>query len=568
MNPSTAMARTLVEELLSGGVREAVVAPGSRSAPLAIALAEADERGEVRLHVRIDECSASYLALGLARASGQPVPVVCTSGTAAALFHAAVLEASQSGVPLLVLTADRPPELRGTGANQTIDQMHLYRGAVRWFSELGVAEGRDGEPSYWRSVAARALLAAADPRDPGPVHLNLAFREPLVPGDVSAQMPARGASTGDVGRTTRLMAATRPVDVSEVPLLRGRGVVLVGDGAREVDRVLELAGALGWPILSEPSGNARRGPQAIATYPLLLADEVFLAEHRPDVVLTVGRVTLSRPPLAMARWARHHVAVDSARAWSDPTRTADLLMDSVPVAAGVVDRAPERWLRSWRAADGLATGVVEAATAGRHLSEPGVARHLVARLPERAVLFVGSSRPGRDVEAFAAPREGVRVLANRGVAGIDGLVSSALGTALAHQRDGGGPAYALLGDLSLLHDSNGLVLGPDEPRPDLALVVVDNGGGGMFGTLPPYGHPAFERVFATPHGVDLVELCRACGVPAVRATGYDDLAAALAPRPGLRVVVVATDRTANATLLRSIQDDVSSALASARRTRS
>ncbi len=567
MNPSTALARTVVGELVRCGVREAVVAPGSRSAPLAIALDEADRRGELRLHMRIDERSASYLALGLARASGRAVPVVCTSGTAAAILHGAVLEASQSGVPLLVLTADRPPELRGTGANQTIDQLHLYGRAVRWFAEVGVAEGRDGEAGYWRSVASRAVLVATDDRDPGPVHLNLAFREPLVPDDDdgadAVAVAGASAAAASPGRRAamRQPAAAAALDVSEVPVLRGRGVVLVGDLAdvAEASRAVALAGALGWPVLSEPSGNARRGPNAIAAYPLLLADDAFAAEHQPDVVLTVGRVTLSRAPLAMARAAGSHVVVDRTGRWSDPTRSAAVILDQVPTVAGP-QGAPEGWLDSWRAADARAAEVIDALL-GEGLSEPAVSRLLAAALPEDAVLLVGSSRPGRDLEAFSRADACGRILANRGVAGIDGLVSSAVGAALAHQRDGGGHGYALMGDLSLIHDSNGLVISPGEPVPGLTVVVVDNDGGGIFGTLPPSRHRSFERLFATPHGLDLTALCRASGVETVDVASPAELVDGLTPRPGMRVLHVRTDRRGGADLLRVVQERVSEALA-------
>lgn len=565
MNPATALARVLVDELLRGGVTDAVLAPGSRSAPLALELADADAAGRLRLHVRIDERSAGFLAVGLSMVSGRPVPVVCTSGTAVANLHPAVLEAHHAHVRLLLLTADRPPELRGTGANQTVDQVGIFGSAVRWFVDLGVPEERPGAVGYWRSAVARALASTMD----GPVHVNVALREPLVPdGDDSWCEPFGGRRDGAPWTTVSQPNPTpfsfaRPGDGS---------VVVVGHGATAVEwcAARALSEAWGWPLLSEPTGNARAGRCAIATYPLLLADEAFRSAHPPGMVILVGKPGLSRSLLAWLAEAYQLFVVDRHDDWADPTRSASLVLPAVPVAAetlqaqdrpvGRADGGPaiadSTWLREWQAADRAARAAVDMVLDSGGTTEPRLARDLMAALPEGALLLVGSSRPIRDLEAYAVARDGVRVVGNRGASGIDGAVSTAVGAALAHD----GPAYALLGDLTFLHDANGLVLGPEEPRPDLTLVVVDNDGGGIFSTLGLAGQPDFERVFGTPHDVGLAALCAATGTAYRRLDDLADLPDALTGK-GIRVVHVRTDRSVAAALHRHLQAAVSAAIA-------
>ena len=541
MNPSTALARVLVDELVRGGVREAVLSPGSRSAPLAFALHRADVAGRLRLHVRIDERSAGFLALGLAKASGRAVPVVTTSGTATANLHPAVLEASHADVPLLLLTADRPPELRGTGANQTIDQVHLYGYAVRMFADVGAPERRAGQNAYWRALTCRALAAATGDAGTasGPVQLNLGLREPLVPEADEAWVEALDGREGGGPWTERIVAVlARPVD--DLP---GRSVVVLGDGpSGPAEQALRLAEARGWPVVAEPSSGAASSPALVPAAELVLADPGFLDAHLPDRVLVVGRPTLSRVLGRLVSAAPADV-VGAAGRWSDPAREAGRVLPGVPLpGSGPVD---DDWLPAWLAAGSQASDAltrVLAATPG--LAEPVVAREVLAAAG--GVLFVGSSKPVRDL-FLAGPRGGVRVLANRGAAGIDGTVSTALGAALADQAAGGGQAYALLGDLTFLHDSNGLVIGPQEPRPDLTIVVTNNDGGAIFGTLEqgaPGFEGAFERVFGTPHGVDLAALCAATGTPYTLAVTTAELRDALGPRSGVRVVEVRSDRKA------------------------
>lgn len=507
VNPSTALATVVVDELVRGGVREAVLSPGSRNAPLSFALHEADAAGRLRLHVRIDERTAGFLALGLAKASQTPVAVVTTSGTAAVNLHPAVVEAEYARVPLVAVTADRPAELRGVGANQTIDQVGLYGRSVLFFHDLSV----DTDPSVanWRLIVDAALAGAHG----GPVHLNVALREPLVPdGDASWPEPL----DSEIERHQHATAAWAYAPLPDGP----RTVVVAGDQALADARGLAEAGS--WPLLAEPSSGHRAGPNALATYRLLL-------EHLGgdiERVVVAGRPTLSRPVTRLL--ARHDVEVVRLR---DDPRT--------PGVTGTADRAwLSRWLDADRAARVALTDVLASEPAPTGLA---VARLLARTVPADGLLVAGSSSSIRDLDLADPWETPPVVLANRGASGIDGTVSTAVGAALAR----GGPAYALIGDLTFLHDSTGLVIGPGEPRPDLTIVVVNDDGGGLFTLLEqgaPAYDPVFERVFGTPHGVDLAALCAAGGTPYDRAASLTDLLALLDTPEGLRVVEVRTDR--------------------------
>ena len=586
MNPSTAFATVLVDELIRCGLREAVVAPGSRSAPLAMALHAASAAGRLRLHVRIDERSAGFLALGLAKASGRPAAVVCTSGTAAAHLHAAVIEADEAGVPLLVLTADRPPELRGTGANQTIDQVKLYGSAVRWFCDAGVPEDRPGQAGYWRSTACRAwALAAGDAASfPGPVHLNLPLREPLVPDSADSALnesgphepeetvagwhePLAGRAGGAPWTQVGGGDGARPRGPELTLDWAERGVVVCGDGTAFPAEVAAMAEAAGWPLLAEPSSGARHGGTALTCYQYLLDIPAFARAHRPEVIVSAGRAGLSRGQLALLRGTgggRHVVLSQGPGRWSDPARSATAVAGLVVVAGA---RAPARtspqqgWLRSWLAADSAARQAADSVLAADgSLSEPLLAREVAAALPPGGLLWVASSMPARDLDRHMTPRADVRVLASRGASGIDGLVSAAIGAALAHQAAGGGAAAALLGDLALVHDAPGLMLGPVEPRPDLCLIVVNNDGGGIFSSLEQAAFAGpFERVFGTPHGTGLRQLADAAGVPYTLLEHAGQVPDMLAGS-GLRLAEVRTDRAQGAKLRAAIGQACAAAL--------
>jgi 2-succinyl-5-enolpyruvyl-6-hydroxy-3-cyclohexene-1-carboxylate synthase len=565
VNPSTAFGVTFCDELVRCGLREVVLAPGSRSTPLAMAFANAGQQsaaqdGRLRLHVRIDERSASFTALGLAKASRRPVAVLCTSGTAAANFYPAVIEASESAVPLIVLTADRPPELRGTGANQTIDQIKLYGAAVRWFSEAGVPEARPGQAGYWRSLACRAWAHAAGLAGglAGPVHLNLPLRDPLVPGG-DAPWPESLAGRPGGEPWTRFADQGAGGGELELPWTE-RGVVVCGDGDYDALALVELAERAGWPVLAEPSSGARRGPNALAAYQYLLATPEFLAEHQPDLIVSAGRPGLSRGQTAFlgAGSARRHVVISPGPGqWADPQRAATDVATRIRLTGTPGTSGAGTWLDAWRRADEAAEKAVNAVLdAAESLTEPRLARDLVGALPGDALLWIASSQPVRDIDGGARPRADLHVLASRGASGIDGTTSSAIGAALAHD----GPAFALIGDLALVHDAAGLALGPEEPRPDLCLVVVSNDGGGIFSSLEPAAFPgSFERLFGTPHGTRLDHLAAAFGLPYQRLEHPGDLPRALRGH-GLRMVEVRTDRTAAAELRATLRTAATEAI--------
>ncbi|SEL35534.1 2-succinyl-5-enolpyruvyl-6-hydroxy-3-cyclohexene-1-carboxylate synthase [Blastococcus sp. DSM 46786] len=558
MNPSTAFARVLVDELVRGGVTDAVLAPGSRSAPLALVLAAAERDGRLRLHVRIDERTAAFLALGLAKGSGRPVPVVTTSGTATAHLHAAVLEADASGVPLLALTADRPPELRATGANQTIEQAGLYGAAVRWAADVGVPEaGREEEQNrYWRSLAAKALTIASGTlsADPGPVHLNLALREPLMPDDEPAELT--GPWAGRPGNAPWTAAQPSPGFAATAHRLPPRTLVIAGDGPLHAAPGLDET--FPWPVVAEPSSGCWGGPGALRGGVLLLGVVDWLAAHRPEHVLVIGRPTLSRPVSALL--ADPAVTVETVSAfprWADAGRSSTRVSR---VFAGFDDAGADAgWVRAWRSSADRVGAAVDAALDGAPaLTAARLARDVVAALPAGALLVLGSSTPVRDVDRLAVPRADVTVLANRGVAGIDGTVSTAVGAALVH----GGPAFALMGDLTFLHDLTGLLLGEGEPRPALTVVVPDNDGGGIFAQLEPGQdrHAAdYRRVFGTPHGRDLVTVAESLGWPATRVSTPAELQAVLG-LGGPQVVVVGTDQRAEAELAGRLRQAAAAAL--------
>lgn len=571
MNPSTAFGVTFTDELARCGLRDVVLAPGSRSTPLAMAFGALDQHGRLRVHVRIDERSASFTALGLAKSSGRPVAVLCTSGTAAANFHAAVIEAGESNVPLLVLTADRPPELRGTGANQAIDQIKLYGSAVRWFCEVGTPDsggpgpggpgfgdpGFRAEGGYWRSLACHAWAHAAGSVGglPGPVHLNLALRDPLIPDGPAEPLPGR---PDDRPWTRFPVPAAHGADVLSVPWTE-RGVVVCGDGTEPVaEELLRLAEQAGWPVLAEPSSGARRGPCAVSGYQYLMGRPEFC----PDLIVSAGRPGLSRAQQAFLGSASRQVVIAQGPGrWSDPQRSATdvaaaITLTGTPPATGHDGRRSGTWLAAWLEADRLVRGALDQVLdAEQGITEPRLARDLVTALPDGALLWLGSSMPIRDADNQMPARGDIRVLASRGASGIDGALSSAAGAALGHD----GPAFALIGDLTFLHDAPGLAIGPGEPRPDLCLIVVNNDGGGIFSTLEQAAFDGFERLFGTPHGAGVHHLAAAFGLPYHLLDHPDDLAKPLQGN-GLRIVEARTNREAGAELRARLRAAANAAL--------
>jgi 2-succinyl-5-enolpyruvyl-6-hydroxy-3-cyclohexene-1-carboxylate synthase len=517
-NRNTALASALAEELARSGVEHAVVSPGSRSSPIALAL---DRERQLRLEVVLDERAAGFLALGIALASGRPAALCCTSGSAAANLHPAIVEADQAGVPLIVLTSDRPAELRGVGAGQTIDQVKLYGDAVRWFCEVGTHEADDAGLLHYRSTACRACAEATLGR--GPVHLNLAWRDPLGPEPRSADLTATDALAVE-GRPGSRPLTAAPVgrepggslltEVSE--LLDGAARPLIVAG-RQPDpaiaaAVSALADAARAPLLAEPTSQLRSGrragPGLISAYDLILREPP--SELEPDLVLRFGDMPTSKP---LRRWlgapgGPTQVVIDPPGRWDEPTRRARALLrsDAAAVAtalAGQVRPGEQAWIDRWDRAERLAQAAVdELLERERVLTEPALFRHLPAALHDGDQLLLASSMPVRDAEAFLPPTErSLRVFSNRGANGIDGLVSTAIGLAIG----GRSVTWCVIGDLGLAHDVGGLANLAAAPDP-LRLLVIDNGGGGIFEFLPQADQVArepFERLFITPSPLDV-----------------------------------------------------------------
>lgn len=553
MNPSTAQASVLVDELVRNTVSHAVVCPGSRNAPLLLALHRAAAAEELTLHVRIDERSAGFLALGIAARTGRPVVLACTSGTAAANFHPAVLEADRAGIPLLVCTADRPPELRAAGANQVVDQRKLYGDAVRYYDEFAVAARTPGQNAYWRSQICRAWYAARGDWRGGPVQLNVPLRDPLLPDDGTAWCESLAGRPGGARWTETVATAAAPSHV--VPDAR-RGLVIVGDSG--VAAASEWAERHGWPVISETGGCGLGGSAAIVNGVWLLGVADFVAAHKPEQVLCIGRPTVFRQVGGLL--ADPEVDVLLVRPGVDwPAPAHNVRQVGQWFAEPVKPAAPE-WLATWQRADAAVSATVrgELARVARP-NGPAVAGEVVDALPDGALLVVGSSNPTRDVALAGRARPDVAVHRNRGVAGIDGTVSTAVGAASVHQ----GPAYALLGDLTFLHDVNGLLSVSYESLPDLTIVVLNDNGGGIFSLLEQ-GDPAhadgFERVFGTPHNADIGALCRGYGVPHSRVDSLGELREALWAGSGPRVLEVVVDRADHRALHRDAAAAVSRAL--------
>ncbi len=574
-NGNTALASAFVEELARGGLRHAVVSPGSRSTPLAVALWR---QPEIEVNVIVDERSAAFFALGAAQASGLPVAILCTSGTAAANYHPAICEADESALPLIALTADRPPELRGIGAGQTIDQIKLYGDSVRWSCEVGTHEADDAGLLHFRSVACRALATARGETRPGPVHLNLPWREPLAPVSVKGAVTA-GDPLALKGREERPLTAVTSIDLEPSAFLLGEVAGHIGDAiagvivaGRQLDPELReplahLASAAGFPILAEPTSQLRCGPhdrsRVISTYDLLLRDERFARSVAPDLVLRFGEMPTSKP---LRSWltasGADQIVVDPYGGWNEPTNRAAAVLraDPTELAAGWAVRvekearpAPQRWLD----ADRTAREAIESALAGGGISEPALHLALGQAHRDGDLVYTASSMPIRDQEAFLPPTSAdATFLCNRGANGIDGLVSSGIGAAHASGR----PTTIVTGDLGLLHDLGGLASLRDVSTP-VRIVVVDNDGGGIFGFLPQataLPGEDYEALLGTPRGVDVAGAAGLFGLPFHELESLAALPDALAAGTGL--IAVKTDRTANVDLHRQVSAAVAEAI--------
>jgi 2-succinyl-5-enolpyruvyl-6-hydroxy-3-cyclohexene-1-carboxylate synthase len=563
--PAETLATVVVDELARCGVREACLAPGSRSGPLARAL---DEAGDIRVHVRIDERSASFLALGMAKSTGNPAVAVSTSGTAAANFFPAVVEADRARVPLILITADRPPELRATGANQTIDQTKLYGGGVRWWAEVQSDTYPDAGV-HWRSVVSHLWQRAYEgPR--GPVHLNVSLREPLA-GDSDAPSDTGGRAGGRPWHA--ISEGPRPAPDSIVDRFASlasqteRGVIVAGDCDLDPAPIAELARYTGWPLLAEPTSGLRSSELAISTYDALLRVSSWAHDHRPDFVLRLGNVGASRALLEWLDATVNQLLVDADGEWLDPTRSVAEILRADPsvVAEQLVKaldtRSETSWSTSWKRAEVRARLIIdEILDSIREPTEPRTARDLADFMAPGGTIVVASSMPVRDLSSFMRVQPGLRVIANRGASGIDGFPSTAIGAALAESR----PAAALAGDLSMLHDIGGLAT-LDGPTPDLNFVVLNNNGGGIFSFVRQSEDAAvFERVFGTPHGLDFARVAALYGCGYSLLQSADELEPTLrALSDGLGVVEVRTDRARNAELHRQIWQAVKTTLGEA-----
>ncbi|AZI58749.1 2-succinyl-5-enolpyruvyl-6-hydroxy-3-cyclohexene-1-carboxylic-acid synthase [Nakamurella antarctica] len=551
MNPSTAIAQVLVDELIACGVTEAVLSPGSRNAPLSMALHAADAAGRIRLHVRIDERTAGFLALGLAKTSERPVPVVTTSGTAVANLHPAVVEADLSGVPLLVLSADRPPQLRDVGANQVIDQVRLFGNALRFFHEFETPAQIPGQNARWRSMVCRSIAYATGAAGaPGPVQLNLSLAEPLMPDSSLQAWPESLQGVGSAWTVIDLPGTqSAGIDMPD----DDEKCLFVADFAHPLAAVVAAAGYL---VISEAGGAA--GTQVLAAGMHLLADAAFMAEHRPDRVIVLGRPTLYRQVTVLL--TNPAVTVDVV---AEPVGWRGIAGNARRVSAtlqplGEGDTG-SKWQLAWSRANMLALDALTKVLDASPISaSPRLARELVSLLPLGSNLIVGSSQPVRDVGLAAGSRATLQLSANRGAAGIDGTNSTAIGTALA----AAGPSFAYVGDVTFLHDLTGLVIGPAEPRPNLTIVVSNNDGGGIFSTLESgdAAHAAaFERVFGTPHRVSLAGVVAGLGASYARVETPAELARAIGERGGIRVIEVRTTRDD----LRALNGQLKAAVAAA-----
>lgn len=577
---------TLVDQWVRMGMRHAVVSPGSRSTPLALAVT-AD--GRVTVSVHHDERSAAFMALGIAMATKVPAMVVTTSGTAAVELHPAVVEAHHAGVPMLVCTADRPTWLHGIGAPQTINQTDLYGSSVRLFAEPGVPTA--DAAAQWRPLADSAMSAAMGPR-PGPVHLNLAFDEPLV--GTAGPLPAIGAAGDPDNDDDDDAGAVIDAGVLQMVARRvatGRGVIVAGGDIADPTGVMDLAAMVGWPVLADPRSGCRVPSAVTVAHPdALLRHDGFARASRPDVVLRLGTPWASK---VLGAWLdgldAHQIGVHTHGVRYDPGGSLDEVVTAEPGAlcaavAGLLGHqsagavrgdahgdtgrggdgaagdagdscdaggggagAPAGWLRLWATADQVAAQAIASQLgADAVINEPAVARTVAAMLPDGARLMVSSSMPVRDLEWFSAARTGLSVVSNRGANGIDGVVSTAVGLALAAP----GPVAVLVGDVAMLHDTNAL-LGLVSRNVDLTVVVVDNDGGGIFSFLPQAGAlptDRFEEMFGTPHGVDLAALAIAHNLEATVVDDLGSLAGVIKSSAGHRgttVVVVRTRRDAN-----------------------
>lgn len=538
---STALARSIVQSCLDSGAEQVVIAPGSRNAPLSWAFAQAEKAGLIKIQVRIDERDAGFLALGIAKATKKPVPVVVTSGSAVANLLPAIVEAFHSAVPVVVLSADRPASARGKSAPQTINQFGLFGTFVK--SQIDVTAGDTS------ALEISKVIDSTVSSRPGPVQVNVQFEMPLMPDANEMEWQPKAPRHNSISKTE---CHQKEIEVS------GHGIFVVGDNSdpEAVQEINQISQEIGWPIIWEPTANAHMLPNAISHGVVLLQAEVT---PKVDVVVTLGTVGLSRAILGLLKSVPTHLAIHSATAGSDlpdPVSSANEILECVPKLKTTVD--PE-WLSQWQTLDNKADASIVAALAPDTLSGPSAAQLVWNQAGEDDQLFVAASWPVRHLEAHASKRKGLQVFGNRGANGIDGLISTATGVAIGTKKR----TVLLMGDIAFLHDLGGLNLGEGQDQPNLTIVVLDNNGSGIFSQLEQGADEYkehYEKVFGTPHGKDLWVIAESLGIPAKQVTTKTELKFALESfekMPGIKVIVCLTgDRSAENDLIKQIVTQV------------
>ena len=588
-NPTFAYVSAFVDELARSGVKNVVVCPGSRSTPLAYGFAG---NSAIRLWMEYDERSAGFFALGMAKALHQPVALVCTSGTAAANFMPAVVEAHQSRVPLIVLTADRPPELRDNGAPQAIDQLQFYGNYAKWFVEVAVPEASNEMLRYIRTVAGRAAGTALS-QPAGPVHLNMAFREPLTPAPIPGQPlppvelrdPVAWYGRANYQPYVELQQGRRELGSEEIAALKNyltkfkRGLIIAGpqDDPQLAPALAAFAEQIGWPVLADPLSGLRTGPHhsnlIISNYDAFLRDQQFTTgeEFQPELVLRFGAMPTAKPLLQfLQRWPDvPQIVVDGGDGWQEPMLRAERLIHADPVRlCQALTKIGEEntntgWLNSWQTvAENTRVALNEAMASLTELFEGRVLASMAEMLPAGANLFASNSMAIRDLDSFfEGNKRPVRLIANRGANGIDGVVSSALGVAAVSER----PTVLVIGDLSTYHDLNGL-LAAKLHQINATIVLLNNDGGGIFSFLPQANFPdSFEQLFGTPHGLDFAPLTQAYGAKYHKVSDWADFEKSFQTalkQDGLKVIEVPTNRATNVTMHRQMWTEVYQKLAS------
>lgn len=555
----------LIDECVRSGVTDACITPGLRSTPLVLAL---ERHPGIRTHIHLDERSAAFYALGMARMLEKPVIVAATSGTAIAHWYPAVIEASLSGIPLLLLSADRPPELRDTGENQAIDQTRMFGPYVRWFVDPGVPDESEMSVTFWRSLGCRAVAAAiASPM--GPVHINLPCRKPLVPSNENFDVNTGGRPNGQPWERLsqpRLLASAHDVkDLADIINDTERGLILATTLPHNTHAVANLAERARWPLIAEPMSGLRTGRSALSAGEQLLSCESFRKEHVPDVIVHFGTPPTNWGMLAAVAGAPRVIVVDHLGKHPDPTRHAEWTLHCDPAAlaaelsATVAPRSETECSRAWSAANDAVQTITDTYLDTQdELFEGRVARDVAEAMPDNSTLFVGSSMPVRDLDSFMRPRTGIRVVANRGVSGIDGAISTALGTAAATAA----PVCALIGDLTFLHDI-GPLFWNRTTNLSVTFVVVNNDGGGIFNLLPQASLPEYEKLFGTPHGISCEGIAKSLGVDYRLVAAAGDLSTIVSETvevQGIHIVEVKTNRTRNAEQHHELQAAIDDAL--------